>query len=120
MTTVRAIDSNDVNALDSWVQFLCAVSFICAYVCLFLFSFFFFQAEDGIRDGRVTGVQTCALPIFGSMRTISFPFGTATQSAPPVAVRLMCSAQQTWVGPTRIVATTRFVAGSMRDRKSVV
>src|SRR5438876_8963860 len=25
---------------------------------------FFFQAEDGIRDGRVTGVQTCALPIY--------------------------------------------------------
>src|SRR5690348_10734307 len=24
---------------------------------------FFFRAEDGIRDGRVTGVQTCALPI---------------------------------------------------------
>src|SRR5690348_17741999 len=29
-----------------------------------LFFFFFFQAEDGIRDGRVTGVQTCALPIY--------------------------------------------------------
>src|SRR6266508_5530174 len=28
-----------------------------------LFFFFFFQAEDGIRDGHVTGVQTCALPI---------------------------------------------------------
>src|SRR5690554_4691682 len=27
--------------------------------------FFFFQAEDGIRDADVTGVQTCALPIFG-------------------------------------------------------
>src|SRR3712207_6952843 len=27
--------------------------------------FFFFQAEDGIRDIGVTGVQTCALPIFG-------------------------------------------------------
>src|SRR6266481_7705540 len=27
--------------------------------------FFFFQAEDGIRDGTVTGVQTCALPISG-------------------------------------------------------
>src|SRR6266487_5545960 len=25
---------------------------------------FFFQAEDGIRDGRMTGVQTCALPIY--------------------------------------------------------
>src|SRR2546430_6414276 len=31
------------------------------YVSLF---FFFFQAEDGIRDLTVTGVQTCALPIF--------------------------------------------------------
>src|SRR5256885_2623943 len=27
-------------------------------------SFFFFQAEDGIRDYKVTGVQTCALPIY--------------------------------------------------------
>src|SRR5206468_10178882 len=30
----------------------------------FLVAFFFFQAEDGIRDLIVTGVQTCALPIF--------------------------------------------------------
>src|SRR5439155_458782 len=29
---------------------------------------FFFQAEDGIRDGHVTGVQTCALPICGEPR----------------------------------------------------
>src|SRR5258706_4279358 len=28
------------------------------------FLFFFFQAEDGIRDWSVTGVQTCALPIY--------------------------------------------------------
>src|SRR2546430_13101266 len=28
--------------------------------------FFFFQAEDGIRDLTVTGVQTCALPIFSA------------------------------------------------------
>src|SRR5439155_4270952 len=40
--------------LTHWCAFLCAVC------CLF---FFFFQAEDGIRDGHVTGVQTCALPI---------------------------------------------------------
>src|SRR5207302_8251811 len=31
----------------------------------FSFFFFFFQAEDGIRDFHVTGVQTCALPISG-------------------------------------------------------
>src|SRR2546425_752647 len=30
----------------------------------FCSAFFFFQAEDGIRDKLVTGVQTCALPIF--------------------------------------------------------
>src|SRR5437870_13616287 len=29
-----------------------------------VFLCFFFQAEDGIRDGHVTGVQTCALPIW--------------------------------------------------------
>src|ERR1039457_1168902 len=35
-------------------------------ICVFIFFFFFFQAEDGIRDYKVTGVQTCALPIWCS------------------------------------------------------
>src|SRR5438093_8038955 len=35
-------------------------------ICFFLF--FFFQAEDGIRDWSVTGVQTCALPILSDPR----------------------------------------------------
>src|SRR5437763_12805047 len=41
--------------------------FVCCgvFACLFVF-FFFFQAEDGIRDTSVTGVQTCALPILAS------------------------------------------------------
>src|SRR5690606_39302521 len=42
--------------------------------------FFFFQAEDGIRDFHVTGVQTCALPILRRLIEIgSFPeeLGTA-------------------------------------------
>src|SRR5437763_15286608 len=34
---------------------------------------FFFQAEDGIRDTSVTGVQTCALPIFGTLREVPSP-----------------------------------------------
>src|SRR5207245_3880532 len=38
-----------------------------------LIGLFFFQAEDGIRDATVTGVQTCALPI-------SLPTSTATAS----------------------------------------
>src|SRR2546430_7095474 len=37
---------------------------LCAGLCVGLVGlFFFFQAEDGIRDLTVTGVQTCALPI---------------------------------------------------------
>src|SRR5256886_5930226 len=40
------------------------------YVCAF---FFFFQAEDGIRDLTVTGVQTCALPIWIPSSTSSVP-----------------------------------------------
>src|SRR5256885_14095688 len=32
-------------------------------MCDIRYDFFFFQAEDGIRDYKVTGVQTCALPI---------------------------------------------------------
>src|SRR5690348_18456418 len=42
---------------------------------------FFFQAEDGIRDGRVTGVQTCALPI----STGTFSPGR-TRSVSPTAI----------------------------------
>src|SRR5699024_12128190 len=34
-------------------------SLACSFIC-------FFQAEDGIRDRNVTGVQTCALPIFSA------------------------------------------------------
>src|SRR3989441_5254384 len=41
--------------------------------------FFFFQAEDGIRDKLVTGVQTCALPI-------SLPGYTHLQRAQPVVL----------------------------------
>src|SRR3989440_4004888 len=42
-----------------------SVSMISGVLLLF---FFFFQAEDGIRDLIVTGVQTCALPIFSGHR----------------------------------------------------
>src|SRR5437773_3780193 len=44
---------------------------------LFLLLFFFFQAEDGIRDRDVTGVQTCALPILRASP------GRARGSPPP-------------------------------------
>src|SRR5258708_35953429 len=47
--------------------------------------FFFFQAEDGIRDDLVTGVQTCALPI-----------SRANPAPPPRATRLTPAAAPSW------------------------
>src|SRR5215510_4281755 len=48
--------------------------------------FFFFQAEDGIRDGHVTGVQTCALPISKIVARLRAAMGTRRISIRTVAV----------------------------------
>src|SRR2546422_4923577 len=40
---------------------------------------FFFQAEDGIRDVAVTGVQTCALPILSGSSSRSKPMGASNR-----------------------------------------
>src|SRR2546430_4348424 len=54
------MSSSDIHCLVSSYTF-----FLTLYKDDVLYSlFFFFQAEDGIRDLTVTGVQTCALPIF--------------------------------------------------------
>ena len=47
----------EYNLRSVWRELMCMTDDI---GCVF---FFFFQAEDGIRDYKVTGVQTCALPI---------------------------------------------------------
>src|SRR2546430_10603188 len=58
--------------------------------------FFFFQAEDGIRDLTVTGVQTCALPIW-----IALPFTTAvSRGSPLVPFRRSRSGPRTGRGET--------------------
>src|SRR5206468_5458445 len=66
---------------------------------LFCFFFFFFQAEDGIRDLIVTGVQTCALPIFAEA------FVAAAIAAPAsIAAATKASASSLSLG--RIVTVT--------------
>src|SRR5688572_31408856 len=50
------------------------VYYVVELVVEFLF-FFFFQAEDGIRDLTVTGVQTCALPISRAGGSVRHPPG---------------------------------------------
>src|SRR5690606_40524446 len=49
--------------------------------------FFFFQAEDGIRDFHVTGVQTCALPISASPGAPSGWSAARTRTAEPCTSR---------------------------------
>src|SRR5256885_9841146 len=57
----------------------------CLYGTLLLF--FFFQAEDGIRDYKVTGVQTCALPIFDTLNgNQSAPYSSAGSFNPEATV----------------------------------
>src|SRR6266705_3868577 len=58
----------------------------CVFMLFFCSSifFFFFQVEDGIRDRTVTGVQTCALPIWRKAHSAKM---SASRSK-PFAVRL--------------------------------
>src|SRR2546427_1974294 len=52
---------------------------------LFIVIFFFFQAEDGIRDLTVTGVQTCALPISGRRQSVVRDHADPAAGCHPVA-----------------------------------
>src|SRR6267143_6148740 len=73
-------------------------------------SIFFFQAEDGIRDGTVTGVQTCALPISASGRPSKAAWSRASWPAcrisnvPPRTTRI-------W----RTILSTRYKNASWRQ-----
>src|SRR5690606_40254749 len=71
---------------------------------------FFFQAEDGIRDFHVTGVQTCALPICSKV-AISSP--TIRLYAPPLPVtRRMPPLPSTISAPCSAAARPSTAAGS--------
>src|SRR3989441_13211704 len=56
-----------------------------------MYSFFFFQAEDGIRDKLVTGVQTCALPILGAVVWAGRAFARAPRLARLAAPALVAT-----------------------------
>src|SRR5256885_6218209 len=88
------------------------------YVCV-SFVFFFFQAEDGIRDYKVTGVQTCALPIW--------PIESAVHSVSSAARDRGINARAADLGIEQPTDRERDVldhfafdaqAGAARDRKS--
>src|SRR2546430_10416202 len=83
--------------------------------------FFFFQAEDGIRDLTVTGVQTCALPISGSNPAIPSGVTSDLDGNERIAYANVDIGAYEWHFPADgngdgTVGTADFTA----DRKSVV
>src|SRR3712207_6925300 len=95
--------------------------FLTISLCLYCF-FFFFQAEDGIRDIGVTGVQTCALPISFCTWTKSPPRWRA-RSRNKVLPRRRSAAISSRLRPVRRRSQTAFPPCPTppgRDRKSVV
>src|SRR5690606_8300828 len=77
--------------------------------CFYIF--FFFQAEDGIRDFHVTGVQTCALPISGTIRQYRYMITTLISAAVGDGVpleKLMSLAVA--VHPDQVVRALHFLA----------
>src|SRR2546427_5537778 len=84
--------------------------------------FFFFQAEDGIRDLTVTGVQTCALPISGALGSnFTLQVTQLTLNGTPVTLTnaLRISATQNGVRPTSAAVDFTTPGGQeVLDRKS--
>src|SRR5437667_1720379 len=85
--------------------------------------FFFFQAEDGIRDRDVTGVQTCALPIYRPPG--GYPLSGSSLSSAGYFWRARrdrtrrCRSSEN-VGLRALHAAKVSPATDLRDRKSVV
>src|SRR5215216_5561676 len=82
--------------------------------------FFFFQAEDGIRDDLVTGVQTCALPIFVAGVGISTLFSLVIVGGARAADARRAgdgAAAAAW-GTFAVIAFLLF-AGGDRERRQV-
>src|SRR5438093_5642534 len=88
--------------------------------------FFFFQAEDGIRDWSVTGVQTCALPIWRLFRSLIRVSGVgpkialALLSGISVSAFIQCVRNEDIAALTRVPGVGRKTAErlivEMRDR----
>src|SRR5256885_13131971 len=84
--------------------------------------FFFFQAEDGIRDYKVTGVQTCALPI-SQRGDPAHRLGAAADVAAPAwprPGRVGDPGVSAGSGGSRRTPLCRLGGGTRKDRKSVV
>src|SRR5207253_7603078 len=87
----------------------------------------FFQAEDGIRDGHVTGVQTCALPIFytafgerARTRVSTITYTSICYSVCAVLLLAVClvgGVRMTGYAPSTWLAIGGLVVGAQRSEE---
>src|SRR5256885_8642078 len=93
---------------------------IVACLAAICFASFFFQAEDGIRDYKVTGVQTCALPIFPcahapAFRAARLPVARPAAAGASLLLRAARFASDRW--PAQAGAGAAALRQRPRDRK---
>ena len=86
---------------------------------LLLLFVFFFQAEDGIRDIGVTGVQTCALPIYKRSRDNDFIHYLLYFSQLFLAPGALAQDLLWWIRMSR-VSNRMFGTQSSQDRQNVL
>src|SRR2546423_2479187 len=115
--TILFVYKSSIDSLRSIFNSCRSLYFIVFYISLssiLILFFFFFQAEDGIRDRIVTGVQTCALPIYRPGLAIvgsGHGRGPCLQAAAPASgikagARTMTGAQDAQPGSILAIAPT--------------
>src|SRR6266700_6945238 len=85
---------------------------------MLFFFFFFFQAEDGIRAFHVTGVQTCALPIFRANEVSRWEAGS--RSPNKLNLRKLGRSEERRVGKGVDLGGRRNIKKKKKDKKRSV
>src|SRR5258708_24849356 len=109
------IGLHNSGALIAWLDL-----FVVPVVGVVALFFFFFQAEDGIRDDLVTGVQTCALPISALVAAPAPRQALRQRPAPARGARVKTAAARASRSASTKGLPKADCRSARRDRKSVV
>src|SRR5207244_8458128 len=80
---------------------------------------FFFQAEDGIRDDLVTGVQTCALPIYALLKLPGAAARTAARAKALNGIAVLALNQGDYEAATKLLEECLEIRRELGDRSGI-